>query len=237
MAKRIATAGLLGALLSVLGGPLQAQTDIATPGGGVLCCWGGSGTPTYGQTFRSGGDYLNSFSFWLRPFPTANGRAYVYEWSDALFRAVGTSLFTGDFTTGPSDPAFTEIRVQTGQLALDPAKVYVAFFSTAGISGTTGTTWSGSATPNEQGILVAADSYAGGRFVYNSSDEVSGFTDREWGSQYYSGGDLRFAMDFSNAAAPDPVGTVTPEPVSMALLGTGLAGVGVLKRRRRKATA
>ena len=83
---------------------------------------------------------------------------------------------------------------------------------------------------NSAGVMGARNNnpYSGGRFVYlNNGNNFGQLVSNTWdtfGDSY----DLAFTAQLSS---PNEV----PEPVTMALFGTGLVGIGAKLRRRRKA--
>jgi len=188
-----------------------------------ISSFGEPNTATYGQTFTVGADNrLDSFTFFVNDRQDSDFvdfRAYVYAWDGS--KASGSALFqSGNLSTTNNGGAngFEAINIFTGGTQLQSGQQYVAFFSASGLfDGQNGTSsWAS---------VTGASSVAGGGFVYlNNGNNLAMLTTQAWSQNFQCGGcDLSYRMSFNSSDVP--------EPTSLALVGLGLAGVWLRKRK------
>lgn len=175
-----------------------------------------------GQVFRVPYEAtrLDTFTFFLRGDPEAVDdptrfffTAHVAAWGGD--RAADPILYSSSLTRTGEPIPYPEVETftfSTGGLNLVAGQQYIAYIRGSGANG--------SATF----IFPAADTYPDGNVAITSvGDEFA----REWNLDY-GDLDIAFRATFSPAnAAP------IPEPTTMLLLGTGLAGIGAALRRKR----
>ncbi|WP_374479635.1 PEP-CTERM sorting domain-containing protein [Zoogloea sp.] len=190
-------------------------------GSSSLSSWGGSGsTSTYGETFLAAGSTLNDFTFYVNTNGnTISALAQVYAWSGALGGhgpATGPALFSSNVSVFGN--GLQPITVNTGNLALTAGNEYVALLTVTDNSQAGGASW---------GLIWADSNVANdGKVVwFNNNANLSLLNSQAWDGPWINGS-LAWTANFSNGASH------VPEPGSMALVGLGILGAGIFRRKK-----
>ncbi|MEP6491090.1 MAG: PEP-CTERM sorting domain-containing protein [bacterium] len=231
---------LLPALLVALATPAFAQVTIGTgaPTNEVAPLGKDSNLGTIptaiAETFFApvGQDYLQAFSFFVKGgFGDAGSSlllsASIYEFS--VDHLVGSALFTSASVNGNN--AATDQPLSFGgdpnaplNIFLAPGQMYALVLSSVS---------NYAATPDGSTVSVGAtqdDAFAGGQlFISLETDQAALFNS----GAFFTSDDTPDAA-FSASLTSAPV-VSTPEPASFVLMATGLAGVGLVVKRRRRA--
>jgi hypothetical protein len=191
--------------------PIAAQTTIGNEGDPAVGSHSYANFPaiTYGQTFTAPNPtdvFLQTFRISVGSNPSFPYTVRLMEWTGATAGAV---LFSEMVAATPLSRSYVEFNVN--QL-LNFGAQYI--FALSVVSG---------------GVDVAnfisfTSTYAGGNEAYSVSADLASIQGGAWF--------VRPGFDVGFSATFVPGQQVVPEPMTMVLLGTGLLGLGVVRRRR-----
>jgi PEP-CTERM motif len=224
----------LGALmlLSPLASAQAAVIDTTGSDNGTMSSFGDPGTKTFGQTFTvSGADtFLDSYSLFLRNRIAGDGtldlRGYIASWDGAKAISI---LFASGTQTMNADGTLQEFAFDP-DITLISGNAYVAFLSILDLP---------DQETNQFGMPVGDDTIPGS-FVFTGNDNFSELTSNNWfvAEELGNGTDFWFKAALTGGPTGCNLRTgcvepgAVPEPLTLSLLGAGLAGIGWMRRQR-----
>ena len=181
--------------------------------------FGNPNTATYGETFtapNSPNDNLVDFGFYMAG-PSLPGNiilgGYIATWTGSH---AGTLLYSSSEVNYPNT-GNAELVFNTGGLTLTPGASYVMFLSVSNYYGQ---------SSGESFVSSGSGNIPGSGFAYyNNAGNFNELFTNNWDASGLKP-DWAVNLDFNSGGAP------TPEPGTLALLGTGLIGAVSFMRRK-----
>ena len=186
------------------------------------------GIPTIGESFfaPSTDTILNSFSFFLNDGATGVLQAYVASWDEA--EGAGTPTYVGSDTISITNTPVDQFTfVIPGGLSLTADDSYIIFITYSGLPNTASATVPYTDVSNPTASL--------GQLEFTFNPDPTQPWDSETDITAFQGDAWQFQADFTSSTPP---ATVTPEPGSLLLFGSGMIGLlGIARRRVTQAKA